>query len=89
MTLLGSRRERSRLIFNLALAVVVATGRAFLFYGATEVTDFPSVLRCLSERGPTKSVPDEVFCSLCLAASVLQRYLRRQGFDDLKKNSST
>lgn len=31
MTLLGSRRERSRLIFNLALPVVVAIGRAFLY----------------------------------------------------------
>ena len=31
MTLLGSRRERSRLIFNLALSVVVAIGRAFLY----------------------------------------------------------
>ena len=40
MTLLGSRRERSRLIFNLALAVVDAIGRAFLCLLRTEVTDF-------------------------------------------------
>jgi len=38
MTLLGSRRERSRLIFNLALSVVVAIGRAFLCLLRTEVT---------------------------------------------------
>jgi len=39
MTLLGSRRERSRLIFNLALSVVVAIGRAFLCLLRTEATD--------------------------------------------------
>jgi hypothetical protein len=49
MTVLGSRRERSRLIFNLALSVVDATGRAFLFLLSSEVTDFPSVRRCLTE----------------------------------------
>ena len=87
MTLLGSRRERSRLIFNLALSVVVAIGRAFLCLLRTEVTG--RVFRpCFGAR---RSVVLQSVCHYACAVRHLScRHIWwRQRCDEKKENRST